>query len=308
MSSQLAEPGAAGQHAAASPAAASGGQLNDHVSYCPAGELGSLISSYAGYRQQGMPPGRHRGLPSPDLTFIVTLDDPLVMAAHPDPAQPPGRYQALVAGLHSSPAIIEFGGRQSGIQLALSPLAARALIGMPAAELASLDVHADEVLGPAAFELTERVREAAGWRAKFAVLDEILAARAAAADGTAVCDELRFAWQWLERTGGTARISSLAAQTGWSDRHLRSRFLAEFGLTPKAAARVIRFHRARRRVQQRAVTTGELGLADIAAEGGYYDQAHLDRDFRDLAGCPPTAWVAEEFRNFQATELEPVPA
>ena len=43
-----------------------------------------------------------------------------------------------------------------------------------------------------------------------------------------------------------------------------------------------------------------LDLAGLAADCGYYDQAHLDLEFRSLSGVPPTAWVAEEFRNFQA--------
>ena len=41
-------------------------------------------------------------------------------------------------------------------------------------------------------------------------------------------------------------------------------------------------------------------FATLAAECGYYDQAHLAREFRALAGCPPSQWLAEEFRNVQA--------
>jgi AraC-like DNA-binding protein len=39
---------------------------------------------------------------------------------------------------------------------------------------------------------------------------------------------------------------------------------------------------------------GPPALADLAAASGYYDQAHLAREFRDLAGCPPSRWLAEE--------------
>jgi AraC-like DNA-binding protein len=44
------------------------------------------------------------------------------------------------------------------------------------------------------------------------------------------------------------------------------------------------------------------GLADVAAECGFYDQAHLTREWHDLAGCTPTTWLAEEQGTVQ---LEP---
>ncbi|MGO8883630.1 MAG: helix-turn-helix domain-containing protein [Streptosporangiaceae bacterium] len=72
------------------------------------------------------------------------------------------------------------------------------------------------------------------------------------------------------------------------------------GLTPKAAARVVRFDRARRLLQQRALRPAQPVLARLAADCGYYDQAHLAREFRALAGCPPRQWLAEQFRNVQA--------
>ena len=42
----------------------------------------------------------------------------------------------------------------------------------------------------------------------------------------------------------------------------------------------------------------------LAAECGFYDQAHLAREFRALAGCPPSQWLAEEFRFVQAAPAE----
>jgi transcriptional regulator GlxA family with amidase domain len=97
-------------------------------------------------------------------------------------------------------------------------------------------------------------------------------------------------------------VAELAGETGWSPRHLDNRFRSEIGLTPKAAARVIRFDRARRMLMRRVRDGGPPALADLAAAGGYYDQAHLAREFRGLAGCPPSRWLAEEFRNVQASD------
>ncbi len=117
--------------------------------------------------------------------------------------------------------------------------------------------------------------------------------------------EVGFARQRLLGTGGTISVSALADETGWSGRHLRTRFAAEIGLTPKAAARVVRFDRARRLLQRRAASGRRLDLAALAANCGYYDQAHLDLEFRALAGAPPTTWLEREFRNLQASAVAP---
>jgi AraC-like DNA-binding protein len=82
------------------------------------------------------------------------------------------------------------------------------------------------------------------------------------------------------------------------------------GLAPKAVARVMRFDHARRRIGDAAAAGSAAGplalsLADVAADSGYYDQAHLAREFRELAGCPPTQWIAEEFRFVQAMPSQP---
>ena len=276
--------------------------VNESAWRAPGPCLRGYVDSYVGFRQVGVEPARHRGLPSPSVTLIFTLDDPLVLTAHPDPAQPPGSYDTIVGGLHTAPAIITHDGRQSGIQLGLNPLGARALLGVPAAELAEIDLPADEVLGALAIEIQDRLRCATEWAQRFAIIDEALRVRLAQAGrGADVSAEVSYAWRQLRRTGGTASVRALATETGWSERHLRAQFRAETGLAPKAAARVIRFDRARRALQRRAAAGEPLGLADLAASCGYFDQAHLDREFGLIAGCSPTRWLAEEFRNIQAT-------
>jgi AraC-like DNA-binding protein len=281
--------------------------VDEHCRRRPAEPLRPYVAYYTGYRQRGVPPARHRGLPSPFLTLIFTLDEPLVMLAHPDPRQPPGDFGALLGGLHSAPALITHDGAQSGIQVAVRPLGARALLGLPAGELAELDLPAETVLGGACAELRARTVAATSWPERFAILDEILLRRAGIARSPA--PEVAWAWRQLLASGGTVRIADLAAGTGWSGRHLTGRFRTEIGLTPKAAARVIRFDRARHLLIRHARSiSGDDGndgndgyrLADLAVACGYFDQAHLAREFRSLAGCPPSQWLTEEFRNVQA--------
>jgi len=132
--------------------------VSESARYRPPAALRPLVAWYSGYREAGVPPARHRGLPSPYLTLIITLDDPLVVAAHPDPSQPASRHGVLVGGLHTVPALVTHEGRQSGIQLQVTPLGARALLGLPAGEMAGLDLEADDVLGSFAAELREAPR------------------------------------------------------------------------------------------------------------------------------------------------------
>ena len=211
------------------------------VSHRPHPALRGLVADAVGYAQEGLAAGTHRGLPSPTLTLVVPLDEPLDVAAHPDPAQAPGRYDALLGGLHTTPALIRHPGRQSGLQLSLTPLGARRLLGAPAGELAALDVHLADVLGPAGTELVERVRAADGWPTRLAAAEEVLR-RATGAGEPA--PEVAEAWRLTVAGGGRLRVAEVARRVGWSERHLTTRFRAETGLGPKEAARVVRFDRA----------------------------------------------------------------
>ena len=130
--------------------------VDEAVRVAPAPALRRLVAWYSGYRQRGVPVARHRGLPSPWLTLILTLDEPLSVAAHPDPADAPGEYATLLGGLHLAPAHIEIPGRQSGIQLAISPLGARVLLGLPAGELAGARAELYNLAG-------EKVAESTDW-------------------------------------------------------------------------------------------------------------------------------------------------
>ncbi|GAB3827386.1 helix-turn-helix domain-containing protein [Dactylosporangium cerinum] len=172
------------------------------------------------------------------------------VATHPDPRTPPGRYDTLLGGLHTTPATIVHQGRQSGIQIALSPLGARSLLGLPAGELANLDVTASDVLGPFIDELRDRVRAAPGWPERFRIVDAMLAARCAAP--VLPPPEVVHAWRLLQASGGTVSTVELAREVGWSGRYLSRRFNVEIGLSPKAAARVARFDRARHVIQRGA--------------------------------------------------------
>jgi AraC-like DNA-binding protein len=264
--------------------------IDEHVQGRPGARLRHFAPFYSGYRQDGVAPGRHRGLPSPYLTLIFTLDDPLVVEKHPDPAQAAGRYDSLAGGLHLTPAFITHDGRQSGVQVTVSPLGCRALFGLPASELRDQDVDAAELLGPHVVdEVRHGLLAAPDWPGRFAVLDTVLTRVVGEAE---VAPQIAYALKQM-RTPGVS-VARVADEVGWSGRHLTDRFRAEIGLRPKEAARVARFDRARRALRPTA------RLADIAAAHGFADQSHLVREFHAFAGCTPSRWLADEFGFVQA--------
>ncbi|WP_041289326.1 AraC family transcriptional regulator [Kribbella flavida] len=254
--------------------------------------LRPFVAGLMGYAYRGDPPELHRGLPSPFLTVVISLDEPLGLAW---PGAPVEKFHTLASGLHPAAVRIGDSPNRSGIQLALTPSGSRALLGLPSSELTSTAVPLDAVLGRPAGELAERLREVPGWEERFTLVERLLlkAWRDEPAAGPGA--ELGWAWRRLEQTAGGIGVQELAAEVGWSRRHLTERFRREYGLAPKVAARVFRFEQAVRRLKQQPRTK----LADLAAGLGYADQAHLTREWNALAGCSPRQWMAEELPSVQ---------
>ncbi len=80
-------------------------------------------------------------------------------------------------------------------------------------------------------------------------------------------------------------IDELGRDIGWTRQHLARRFRAEVGVGPKQLARVARLQRAVDQLQRDGAAPPSL--AGAAVDLGYFDQAHMARDFRELAGLAP---------------------
>jgi AraC-like DNA-binding protein len=188
-------------------------------------------------------------------------------------------FDAFVGGLSDRPILTEFVGAAGGIQVDFTPLGARRCLGLPMDELTNRVVTLEDVLGPRAPLLAERLQEARGWAERFALVDSFLLRRLES--GPEPAPEVAWTLRRLAAADGRLPIGALADEVGWSRRHLAARWRRDVGLGPKAVARILRFERALRLAQ-----AGHT-LADVAYACGYADQPHLNRDFRALAGATP---------------------
>jgi len=267
----------------------------------PAPALRPFITQYAGSRACGVPPGTHVGLPSRHVYLIISLGQPIDVIQMPNATQRPATFSAFVSGLQDIPAIVRQGGDIHILHLFLTPLGVRGILGVSSAEIASAVVNLSDIWGCCAGDLIERLMEANTWRQRFAILDRaFVASMASRAETKPIRSQPELAWAWrsLAQTHGSMPIEQIAREIGWSRRHFSQRFRDEIGLTPKSAARVFRFELACGMIKNQRPS-----LAHVALACGYYDQAHMTREWNTLAGCPPNAWISRELPFLQDYEL-----
>lgn len=173
------------------------------------------------------------------------------------------------------------------LQVRLSPVIARAVLGASPTDLDGAVVSLGDLWGREASRIREQLGDVSSWQDRFASMDALLARRYEA--GPPVDPEVAWAWHRIVGSRGLARVDGLAADVGWSRKRLWSRFRSQLGLPPKSAAKLVRFDHAAHRL-----VAGE-GAARVAADTGYADQSHLHRDVRAFTGATPANMAGELF-------------
>lgn len=247
--------------------------------------LRPVVGRLVGYREDRGRPLTRDELPTPLVHLVLSAGPTIDVAGL-------GRFGSFVVGMDDGPSATRHDGVQDGVQLSLSPVLARAVLGVPAAALLRGVVEVDDVLGAWGRELAARLGDTGGWPARFALVERALERRLAVAAPPSPL--VAGCWDALVRSRGTARIGEVAQELGWSRRHLTAGFTAEVGLSPKQTARLLRFDHARA-----LLTRTSLSLADVAARAGFTDQAHLTNEVRAATGRTPGALRAELLPFFQ---------
>ncbi|MHB1571910.1 MAG: helix-turn-helix transcriptional regulator, partial [Solirubrobacteraceae bacterium] len=217
--------------------------------------------------------------PRPAVTLMIDLEGSITADSNQLPS-------SWIGGIGERPTVVGLtGGDYASVDIELTPLGAYTVLGRPLVELGSECAGLEDVFGRAGRGLADRLREARDWDERFDVLERFLMRRAVS--GPEPTPAVAWADRRLREAAGNLRIGDLAAELGCSRRYLTARFTAEVGLSPKAVARQLRFALVRARLER-----DPAAIAEIAVAAGYYDQSHLNRDFRELTGITPSEFVA----------------
>lgn len=227
-------------------------------------------------------PMREHLLPSGAMHLVFRMSDsPLrIFDAGADArAQPVGA--AMVGGIRSRFYVREMSGPSCSVGAILRAGAAEQLFGVSADELAERHTPLEDLWGRSARSVRESLLEAGRGEDRLAILEATLAARLPRVRGLhpAIASV-------MEAMPALASVDAAVRHSGLSHRRFIAQFRHAVGLAPKRYLRVLRFQHALQLLRH-----GKAGsLAALAAEAGYSDQAHFNREFLEFAGATPMSY------------------
>lgn len=225
-------------------------------------------------------PRREAMLPAGTAHIVARLsDEPLRFFNGGDDLSGFTLKGAIVGGARTRPYLKEVGAPSPTVGVQFWPGAASVLLATPAHHFAETHCALEDLWGAAAAaETRERLAAAPTPAARIDAFEEILAARLPKLRGlhpavAAVLPQLR----------GARDVGRIVDRSGVSHRHFDRLFTEAVGLRPKLYLRVARFAR----VIERLTREPDAAWADVAADAGYADQPHFNREFLAFSGFAP---------------------
>jgi AraC-like DNA-binding protein len=274
--------------------------------------LGALVECLWYWEGAPGPHLQERLLPQAQAAMILNLrEEPIAIYEEKGGAR---RYgTAVLSGARSNCFTIDCNQQERVVGVQFAPGGAFPFFRMPMSELEDASFNMTDLWGNAAAWARERVLAAQTPRAMLEELERCLlerlgttgcgaASRAACrrrtvfdettGAGFALAERLHPAVVYmageLDICDGPGRVHAVTGRIGMSQRRLAQLFHEQVGVSPKTFHRVRRFQHTLQRLRR----VRRVDWATLAVECGYYDQAHLSHDFRQIAGMTPSAYLA----------------
>jgi AraC-like DNA-binding protein len=220
-------------------------------------------------------------IPSGTLELVINLREDEFQIHKPTSGGAEGaRFRgAIASGAYSGAFVVETRAHASIVGVHFKPGGAATVLGVPAGELANKHVELEALWGRRAAELRDRLHAAAHPAQRFRILEQGLIDRLPRSPSAR--REVGVALGRLSEPG--VEVREVARHLQLSHRRFIELFTEQVGMTPKRYSRVLRFQRALRLVTGH----GAPAWTQVALECGYFDQAHLCRDWAELTGFSP---------------------
>ena len=226
----------------------------------------------------------------PDGCIELILNFGALFQEHKEAGRCELQPSRFVVGQMTQPVLVSSTGPVLLIGVRFLPGGSYPFFQIPPDELTNRIATLADIAANLDREFSERVIDVLQPTAKIAIIQSLLINRlnSSAEKGLSLQPVI----SRIVRSAGQTSIDSLSHDLGITGRQLERRFLNVVGLGPKLLCRIFRFQQVFRAVEQ-----SDSNWAGIAADCGYYDQAHLIRDFRQFAGQTP-AVLFEQFTPF----------
>jgi AraC-like DNA-binding protein len=229
---------------------------------------------------------RERIVPTGTIELVVNLaEDEFSIGTSPTTGDAFRRFRgAIVSGCYGTPFEIDTRVHAAVMGVHFKPGGAAGFLGIPPGDLADSHVALEDLWGYQAVELRERLCAASSPRDRFRILERALRVRLAR--GRNPRGAVKQALITLDQPG--VEVGRVTRDLDLSRRRFIEIFTEDVGMTPKRYVKVRRFQRA----LALATASSSPRWAALALECGYFDQAHLCRDWAELTGVSPSEFLA----------------
>jgi AraC-like DNA-binding protein len=245
--------------------------------------------------------------PMPSAHLFINLGGP-VRLLDSDASAPPGVFDdGMFTGMWTRRFFVEYPPWVRLVGVHFKPWGLSPFVDVPATELRNRCAPVDAVWQRSLDRIRNQIGNTASATETLRLLESELRSRF---HETRPCglDLVERTGRRLETSNGAVPVAPLADAAGVSGNHLAAQFKAHVGVTPKRVARTYRFAQLMLSVDAR----GPVDWSGLAQTAGYFDQAHLSREFKDFTGHTPTEYLVLRRRlpaeqNFPP-DLGPMPA
>lgn len=259
----------------------------------PAAPIDRFVESIW-YARGTVPYTREKIAPTGSTVAVFVLGDPIIATPSDGAAAPVVADRGFLLGPHDGPTLNEPTGETFAVGIVGTPVGCEAVFGLCPADIAGGAVQL-EAAWPAAATVGQALREVEDPDDMLALVEDVITKSCnTEIPGLDLCEQ---AIRLIEAEP-VRPIGAVADELGVSHGHLDRLFTRVVGLSPRVLARLIRMRALLGRIDIRH----DVGWSDYAAELGWYDQAHLIRDFKRHTGVTPSVYLAAQRATYTTVE------